>query len=98
MVVTILPQLGAAFLFTRKSRDVETRLFEPDFTKIRCPLCQWRPQKPDRWFCEPGCLHRWNTFDTAGICPKCGKHWQDTACLKCGQWSPHADWYEHEER
>ncbi len=41
-----------------------------------------------------GCL--WNTFETCGVCPKCGKNWEDTACPRCHRWSPHVDWY-HEE-
>jgi hypothetical protein len=77
----------------RRRPTVETRRFDPDFTRIRCPKCDWRPQKDDRWLCLPGCHHRWNTFDTAGVCPSCQKHWEDTACLYCGGWSPHGAWY-----
>lgn len=59
---------------------------------IRCPKCQWRPRKDDRWGCL--CGHSWNTFDTHGICPKCHAEWRDTQCLKCHEWSKHVDWYE----
>jgi len=59
--------------------------------KIRCPKCAWQPGKHDRWMCR--CLHVWNTFDTHGVCPACNHAWRDTACLRCHQWSPHADWY-----
>ena len=85
-----------AFFFNRNAPRTDTHLFEPEYTRIRCPLCQWQPQKTDRWFCDPGCQHRWNTFETAGICPGCAKEWDHTACLRCGGWSLHADWYERE--
>ena len=85
------------FLFTRKSPTVDQRPLIPDSTRIRCPQCAWQPRKFDRWLCDPGCHHCWNTFETAGICPGCGKTWDDTACLRCHAWSPHADWYEHDE-
>jgi predicted amidophosphoribosyltransferase len=94
-MLDLIPLLGLTFLRDTRKSDVQTRLFEPDFLKIRCPRCHWRPQKDDRWLCSPGCLHSWNTFDTAGVCPGCAKHWHETACLHCDQWSPHADWYEH---
>jgi hypothetical protein len=58
---------------------------------IRCPKCEWKPRKRDRWQCQ--CGHRWNTFDTGGVCPACLRQWSDTQCLQCHQWSPHSDWY-----
>lgn len=36
----------------------------------------------------------WNTFDTAGKCPRCHKQWEVTQCLACHCYSPHLDWYE----
>jgi hypothetical protein len=68
--------------------------------RIRCPLCGWRPGKHDRWLClHPAptgvCGHRWNTFDTGGICPACLYQWTVTACLSCLRMSPHSDWYEY---
>ena len=63
--------------------------------RIRCPRCAWQPGREDRWSCGPGgCGHVWNTFETAGRCPACDRKWTDTACLRCGQWSPHEEWYE----
>ena len=61
--------------------------------KIYCPLCRWEPRSGDRWQCFPGCGHVWNTFDTGGKCPQCGKVWRDTVCLACHCWSKHHDWY-----
>jgi hypothetical protein len=59
--------------------------------KIYCPKCQWAPEQSSRWSCT--CGFRWNTFDTAGVCPKCSKAWEDTACLTCKSWSRHHAWY-----
>ena len=61
-------------------------------TRIRCPKCDWEPAKLPMWMCS--CRHKWNTFDTAGQCPACGKTWADTQCLSCHNFSPHTDWYE----
>lgn len=60
---------------------------------IACPKCDWRPRATSRWICSPGCNEVWNTFDTHGICPGCGKGWQETMCLACKRWSDHEDWY-----
>ena len=60
--------------------------------KIECPKCTWEPTPDSRWQCS--CGHIWNTFDTAGRCPSCGKQWKDTCCLSCHEWSPHIDWYK----
>jgi hypothetical protein len=63
--------------------------------RIRCPKCAWQPSKEDRWSCGPGgCGHVWNTFETLGRCPSCDRFWDDTACLRCGAWSPHEEWYD----
>ena len=62
--------------------------------RIRCPRCGWEPQRSDCWMCT--CLHLWNTFDTRGVCPACGREWRETQCRRCLAWSPHADWYLEE--
>ncbi len=65
--------------------------------KIACPKCGWEPDGAPYWSCT--CGHSWNTFDTAGKCPSCGKQWKDTQCIPhaggCWEWSPHIDWYHH---
>ena len=94
MVLELLAAAGIGLLLGRKSPLTDLRPFDPDGLKIRCPRCAWQPGKHSRWFCDPGCLHQWNTFDTAGVCPRCAKQWDDTACLSCHQWSRHGDWYE----
>jgi DNA-directed RNA polymerase subunit RPC12/RpoP len=60
--------------------------------RIRCPHCQWRPRKHDRWSCR--CGHAWNTFETGGVCPACAHRWLHTVCLRCLRWGRHEDWYE----
>jgi hypothetical protein len=78
---------------------------EPDFSRIRCPLCQWQPKTSSRWRCSNnrrpenffnGCGAVWNTFTTRGLCPNCGHQWRWTACLSCHDWSLHEDWYVKE--
>ena len=59
--------------------------------KIFCPKCTWEPVPADVWACT--CGHLWNTFETGGHCPACGKAWQMTQCLSCLAYSPHEDWY-----
>ncbi|MEP7284453.1 MAG: hypothetical protein ABI947_01635 [Chloroflexota bacterium] len=67
---------------------------------IACPKCDWRPDDSSKWECSCGC--QWNTFETHGICPKCGQVWMMTQCLSeayggCGLWSDHEDWYHDED-
>ncbi len=59
-----------------------------------CPRCGWEPARSDRWMCL--CLHVWNTFETRGVCPGCGRAWQETQCLRCHALSRHDDWYQDE--
>jgi len=77
---------------------------DEDFNRIRCPLCEWRPNRSSTWQCitgpgnpEPsfiGCGTSWNTFATRGRCPGCAHQWRWTSCLRCAGWSLHVDWYE----
>jgi hypothetical protein len=79
-----------ALVITKKHTDPRLR---GDGPRIRCPKCAWEPSRADRWCCFEGCGHVWNTFETRGVCPGCGKQWTETVCLRCNQWSPHDDWY-----
>jgi len=63
-----------------------------DGSYISCPKCGWEPTEQSLWICS--CRNKWNTFDTAGECPACGKVWKGTQCLSCHNLSPHSDWYE----
>jgi hypothetical protein len=81
----------------------ERRTDEEETTRrIRCPLCEWQPDRRSRWYCDEcphpegflgGCGTMWNTFETRGRCPGCGHRWRWTSCLACGGWSLHDDWY-----
>ena len=86
-----------ALVLQRRTPQMGERQFDPDSVRIRCPRCAWQPRREDRWRCDPGCLSEWNTFATAGVCPGCAKTWEETACLRCHAWSPHRDWYVHED-
>lgn len=70
----------------------EDERLNPGGPRIRCPRCAWEPRRHDRWQCS--CRHEWNTFDTAGRCPSCGRQWLETRCPSCHEWSPHLEWYE----
>lgn len=79
---------------------------DPKFSRIRCPLCKWRPTASSSWHCgdcaEPefffdGCGTVWNTFDTGGRCPGCKHQWRWTSCLRCEEWSRHEDWYAKDD-
>jgi len=59
--------------------------------KIECPKCGWEPDGYPHWICSCGC--KWNTFDTKGKCPDCGKQWNDTHCPRCSHPSEHDTWY-----
>jgi hypothetical protein len=72
-------------------------------SRIRCPLCDWRPAASSRWTCsaegtpEPpfnACGTVWNTFDTRGKCPGCSHQWIWTTCLHCHVPSRHVEWYQ----
>jgi hypothetical protein len=77
---------------------------DEDFSRIRCPLCEWRPNRSHTWQCITGpgnpegsfigCGTSWNTFATRGRCPGCAHQWRWTSCLRCSEWSLHVDWYE----
>jgi hypothetical protein len=65
---------------------------------IACPKCDWHPDAAIVWKCT--CGHHWNTFQTHGVCPACGKIWQETQChpaIGCGQWSDHEEWYHEDD-
>jgi hypothetical protein len=93
---------GAGALLLRKSEPVPVRSPDADDSadlgrrrsRIRCPRCGWEPGRDDRWTCT--CLHSWNTFETGGVCPACGRKWAETQCPRCHAWSRHEDWYVEE--
>ncbi len=58
---------------------------------VHCPHCDWTPAGGELWECT--CGHRWDTFATRARCPRCGKQWEVTVCLRCHQVSSHRSWY-----
>jgi len=71
-----------------------------DGANVSCPICGWEPSEGDIWVCDL-CRTRWNTFETHGKCPGCGKQFIDTQCSRsrggCGQMSLNAEWYQRVE-
>ncbi|WP_213805155.1 hypothetical protein [Granulicella sp. dw_53] len=63
----------------------------PDGALVRCPRCSASPNARERWVCR--CGHVWNTFHTRGLCPACRYQWEVTGCHRCGEESPHDEWY-----
>ena len=94
--------------FEQKVRPADLEAEDDERTRrIRCPHCLWVPDASALWYCYEcpypeyffgGCGTGWNTFDTGGVCPGCGHKWRWTACLYCGQWAEHQDWYEGESK
>ena len=77
--------------FRSEATRTETSPPEPEGAH-RCPRCRWEPDPAAEWQCDKcGCC--WNTFQTYGRCPTCYFQWTETDCLKCGERSPHEDWY-----
>ncbi len=64
--------------------------------KISCPSCGWQPKPTSVWACDRRCRHRWNTFDTGGVCPACARIWAETQCHACRKHNPHPDWYQED--
>ena len=69
----------------------DASFLSPDGLRVRCPQCEFAPPAALHWSCR--CGHRWNTFETRGRCPGCELQWEVTQCLRCGEISPHEDWY-----
>ena len=95
-----LKKSGAPEIVTIETADPMRHTSAP---RIRCPKCQWQPDRSSTWVCWSGpgpeppfesCGAAWHTFDTGGRCPGCSHQWQWTTCLRCQEWSRHLDWYE----
>ena len=82
-----LPELRG---IQRRQRMRDAPLGQP-FAGVRCPKCQWQPTREHQWACK--CGHHWNTFLTRARCPACQYQWEVTQCLRCGESSPHGEWY-----
>ena len=62
--------------------------------KIACPKCDWEPDGQPYWMCDE-CATTFDTFETTAICPGCRKHFEETQCIDCKEFSPHLDWYRN---
>ena len=102
----LLPQLlhlAILFrLFQERLKPVETtkkgtaRDNAPEFSRIHCPLCKWRPKASSHWYCGDcdypeyffgGCGTAWNTFTTGGLSmtglsEKVKRFWEQIAELR----------------
>ena len=56
-----------------------------------CPECKVAPPRGELWTCGK-CRTKFDTFETLGVCPKCGTQFAATACSECGAMRPIAEW------
>jgi Zn-dependent protease len=56
-----------------------------------CPDCQAAPPLGAYWHCG-GCRQPFDAFDTQGVCPHCGAHYEKVGCLDCGSLHPIGEW------
>jgi Zn-dependent protease len=59
--------------------------------QMRCPACGQAAPIGNFWRCT--CGQPFDTFQTGGVCPKCGTQHHVTVCPDCRQPSPLAAWY-----
>ncbi len=77
--------LGAVFHVQRTRRR-----------ELRCPLCGWVPFALTAWKCKE-CRFVWDSFSTAGLCPRCGHQHEETACVRCRRISPNGQWVNKDQ-
>src|SRR5262245_65614097 len=83
-------------LFQERLKPAETTKKEAardkakKFSRVRCPLCKWRPKSSSRWYCGDcdypeyffdSCGTAWNTFKTGGLFPGCGAQSRYAFCM-----------------
>jgi Zn-dependent protease len=56
-----------------------------------CPSCRTSPPVGTLWVCGK-CRTAFDTFETQGVCPKCGTQFAATRCLDCGAVNPISAW------
>jgi Zn-dependent protease len=56
-----------------------------------CPMCRQHPPRGPYWGCP--CGARFDTFDTRGTCPACGRGFNTTVCPCCQQSTALNLWY-----
>lgn len=71
------------------------------YLTARCPnpKCRWEPANETEWQCENRkCSKSWNTFETLGMCSKCGHEHENTYCYDCEGTYPLKKWIVPNER
>lgn len=63
----------------------------PKHHHARCPKCAASPPAVPLWQCD-ACGQGFDTFLTNGGCPNCGKRFDQTMCIHCGQSSDIRQW------
>jgi len=56
-----------------------------------CPACGQPPILGPFWRCD-GCRKAFDPFETAAVCPHCGKQFPTTGCPECGRKNPIQQW------
>jgi hypothetical protein len=56
-----------------------------------CPSCKTAPHIGPNWRCSD-CTATFDTFETLGQCPTCGKKFAQTRCLNCGALHAVGEW------
>ena len=56
-----------------------------------CPTCNTAPPIGNYWKCSQ-CQQPFDTFQTQGACPSCGRQFPVTACLDCHRAHPMNEW------
>jgi hypothetical protein len=56
-----------------------------------CPVCGSAPPLGSFWLCS-NCRNRFDTFETQGVCPRCGAGFNLTSCMDCGRARPIEEW------
>jgi Zn-dependent protease len=65
-----------------QARQLEKRMTAPRRTGWACPACGQAPLIGAWWGCSE-CGTRFDTFETRGSCPNCGRHFAETGCPEC---------------
>ncbi len=80
-----------AFNGIRMARLLRERETMPRRAGFACPSCGASPPMGMFWTCS-NCGTQFDTFETGGVCPRCGRVFAVTSCADCGKASPIAQW------
>jgi Zn-dependent protease len=88
MCAFILMNCWGGLMQARRLAKLEAAARREDYA---CPDCQESPPRGEFWTCGK-CRTKFDTFETAAVCPKCGTAYAATACSACGGMNPIAAW------